>query len=685
MPHHQSPPRQPPAPASFRSDINGLRALSVALVVCFHVNLRGSGGGFIGVDVFFVISGFLMTKIIFDGTSAGTFSYWRFIRARAERIWPAMGAMVLALLGLGAFLLPPSDLLQMAQQAGWALVFWSNQVFRDHVGYATQGADGNWFLHTWSLSVEWQFYLLYPLLLMFAARSRANARRNTLIGLTALSALSLGCYIVQSGNDPNSAFFLLPARAWEMLAGGLVCLTSGERVFVTPRRRALASYTGVALVVLSALWLGVRHLDPVGLGWYSVAPVVGAMLVLWSAWPHNLLLNNRGTQAIGRWSYSIYLWHWPLVVACSMDAVLTRHPHPGKELVIAGSVLLGWLSFTFVESRRRRGAGIGSLLATAKPALVLGCAFIAALIVAGTGGLGFRMPHDIADKPVRSALESDYFPAACSNFQKEKRDLRPCTIDKQSSRAVLVIGDSLAEHLYPWFKNHSQVSIDFMTEAECPPVPNFDRLQAGFHCLDYAREAWREAALAKYDTVVMSANWNLIGGIGPTYCHVDGAGACNTVQGEPRRALVLSELRTAIRALLAIGKTVVVLDGTPETDLSVPQRLERERYWFGEPRMTISMASVLADYGWIDPMFAEFKGTPGFHLVSLRPTLCDATACKVYDPALKRPIYVDERHFDPVWMAHHGDVFAPFVLPGPALAAGTMPALASHPPGEPRI
>ncbi len=682
MPHVQSPHgHPPPASSAFRSDINGLRALSVALVVFFHINLKGSGGGFIGVDIFFVISGFLMTKIIFDAMGTGTFSYWRFIRARAQRIWPAMGALVLGLLGLGALLLPPSDLLQMARQGIWALVFWSNQVFHDHAGYATQGPDGNWFLHTWSLSVEWQFYMLYPLLLMFAACLHARLRP---ILLAILFALSLAYYLVQSGGDPNSAFFLLPARAWEMLAGGLVCLGRGERLFSAPRRRAVASYAGVALIVVSALWLGYRHLDPVGLGWYSTAPVAGAMLVLWSAWPHNLILNNAGIQAIGRWSYSIYLWHWPLVVACSMDAVLTRYPHPAKELVIAASVLLGWLSFRFVESRKRSGTGIGALAFSARPALALGAAAIVVGIVAGTGGLEVRMPHRADDVQVKSALESDYFPEACSNFQKEVRDVRPCVIERHSSRAILVIGDSLAEHLYPWFKNHSQVSVDFVTESECPPVPNFERLQAGFHCMDYAREVWREAALPRYDTVVMSANWKLVGGNGPTYCHVGANEVCEPTSGALKRQLVLSELRMAIRALLDKGKQVVVLDGSPETYVSVPQRLERERYWFGQPRLTISLESVLEDYAWIDPMFAEFKGVPGFHLVSLRPVLCDAATCKVYDPLLKRPIYVDERHFDPVWMALHGDVFAPFVVPEPAPAAGSTPATTGRALGEPR-
>ncbi len=661
-------PRGPPAtPPEFRGDINGLRALSVALVVFFHIQMRGAGGGFVGVDIFLVISGFLMTKIIVGRLDAGQFTLLGFVRARAARIWPGLAGLVLGLLLAGSLALPPSDLLQIAKQSLWALIFWSNQVFHDHAGYATEGADGNWFLHTWSLSLEWQFYLLYPVLLMLAYQAqrgidatRLPPRRSIAICIAVLPLLSLGCYLAWSAGSPNSAFFLLPARAWEPLAGAVVFLL-GERSWGShPRSRALLSYAGVGLIVLSALWLGQRHVDPVGLGAWSMAPVLGAMLVIGAASRHNGLLDNRFMQPIGRWSYSIYLWHWPLVVICAMDGILIRHRLLGGALVVAASVLLGWASFRWIELPSHTAGAGGSRRSAAKPVLLLALAAVAAGMVTATGGLGFRMPR--AGLPlVKPAAEADYYPANCSNFQKLGRDVRPCVIDKHSDRRVLVIGDSLAEHLYPWFKNHSQVSVDFLTEAECPPVPNFERLQPAFYCLDYARLAWGAATGPHYDTVVISGNWGLVGDVGPDYCHIDGSGSCKTVAAGDRPVLVLAELRRAIQGLLDAGKTVVVLDGTPSTYVNVPQRIERERYWFGAPRFSIPLSSVLAANAWIDPLFAEFQRSPGFHLVSLRPSLCNAVTCTVYDPDSKRAIFIDERHLDPVWMNAHGQVFAPFV------------------------
>ncbi len=666
------------APATnegFRPDINGLRALSVALVVLFHLGVKGAAGGFVGVDVFFVISGFLMTRIIDEGLDARTFSYAAFVTARATRIGPALAAMLLAWLLFGAFVLPPSELHQLADQAVSAVSFWSNKYFLDRSGYDTDGADGAWFLHTWSLSIEWQFYLLYPLLLkgVSGLRARGDDARAGLgrrVGLgvgLALVGLSLAHSLLQSSARPSAAFFLLPARAWQLAAGGVVHWLAREAAPPRPRSRALASYGGLALVVLSAGWLGLSHVDPVGPGWRSVLPVLGAMSVLWSAHATNVFLSNRVAQSIGRWSYSIYLWHWPLVVASQVTDLSRLHPNPTRALILFGSVFLGWLSFKLVEApthRRRAGGGRPSL---AWPVGGLVVAGAAALVVSATNGLEHRMPRAANAREVVAARESDYFPDACSNFAKQGRDLRRCPIERDARRRVLVIGDSHAEHLYPWFHAKSAVSVDFFTEAECPPAPHFERMQASLHCLAYTTAAWAAAAEPRYDTIVLSAFWTAIGGNGLSYCHADATGRCTIVHDvEARRALIRQELRTVIRSLLAAGKTVVVLDETPEAPMNVPHRVERERFWFGHVRLTIDK-ETLRESAWFDELLAELDGTPGFHRVSFRPLLCGERSCQVYDEARARLIYVDESHLDPDWVVRNGGVFAPFVkAPGPA-------------------
>ena len=658
--------------SDFRHDINGLRALSVALVVAYHLHLRGSDGGFIGVDVFFVISGYLMTKIVWDGLSRDTFSYWKFVCARAARIWPALAAMVVVLLLLGAFLLPPFDLKILADQSIQALLFWSNQFFHDRAGYNTRSADTHWLLHTWSLSVEWQFYVLYPFALIGAAKlwrwlrpgaPATDARRWVIASMAALFILSCAHWAVQSRAGAQSAFFLLPARAWEMLAGGLVFFLPAYRGAHGRLMQAAVSHAGLALLVGSALLIGVRHLHPVGIGPVLALPVLGTAMVLWAKHQGNVFLNNPVARHIGLWSYSIYLWHWPFIVALRMTDVFFDAPLAGNLLVVVGAVLCGGLSYRWVESMAVAPRARSTWRMVRKPLSAMALAAAATTVVAATEGLEFRNGgRPDFYRGYWASIKPLYFPDECSNFQKTAADTKPCTVDKGSAQRILVIGDSHAEHLYPWFVAHSQVSVDFFTQAECPPVPRFERLQRGYHCMDYASAAWQKAASPEYDTLIVAARWAGVGLDGAPYCHqAQGGARCSPSSVPVKQALIRAELKSATEALLALGKTVVMVAATPEARVRVPERIARENFWHGRTRLAIDERSVAGLAGWLTPLFEALIPQRGFHLVSLNDKLCSGSVCEVYDTQLQRPIYVDESHFDPVWIARNGGVFTPFV------------------------
>jgi peptidoglycan/LPS O-acetylase OafA/YrhL len=642
----------------------------VALVVAYHLHLKGAGGGFIGVDVFFVISGYLMTKIIWRELAAGHFGYWRFIGARAARIWPALATLIVVLFLVGAFWLPPFDLEILAEQAKAAMLFWSNQFFLERSGYNTHSADTNWLLHTWSLSLEWQFYMLYPLLLVgvVALKNRlrslvpsAGAARWAVAVLVLLIAGSCADQIRRLAGDADGSFFLLPARAWEMLAGGVVFFVERDALGRRSAWRAVASYAGVALVLASALAIAFFRLRPVGLGPVMWLPVAGTALILWANHPHNLLLRHAALQRLGLWSYSVYLWHWPILVALRMTDLSVDHPWLTAALAAAASLVLGGLSFHYVErmvQRRRAGAWRGAL----KPLLTMALAGIGTLVVAATHGLDFRQRPDFY-RGYRSSLAPLYFPDLCSNFKKSPEQLQMCSIEKHSRRRILVIGDSHAEHFYAWFVAHSPVSVDFFSASECPPVPNFDRIQPGYRCAEYASIAWGKARSADYDTVVVAARWATVGLDGAPYCHRADGGGCDFVSVPAKQKLVLAELRDAIERTLRAGKTVVMVAGSPEARFRVPERLAREQFWYGEPRLAANLKSLREQTAWIDPLFRELESRPGFHVVSLRDRLCDGETCRLYDAQLKRPIYLDESHFDPVWIATQADLFARFVRP----------------------
>ncbi|MCP1106398.1 acyltransferase [Serratia nevei] len=202
----------------FRHDINGLRAWAVIAVVLFHFGIPGFAGGFVGVDVFFVISGFLMTQIIVSGLETGKFSIWHFYLARARRIIPALMALCITLLVLGWFFLVSTDYTTLDKHVLTAILFISNVKFWREAGYFDADSHEKWLLHTWSLSVEWQFYIILPIALVFMARLWRTRGIQLTIFVGLILSFALSCYLAIK--SPSSAFYLLPTRAWEMLAGG---------------------------------------------------------------------------------------------------------------------------------------------------------------------------------------------------------------------------------------------------------------------------------------------------------------------------------------------------------------------------------------------------------------------------------------------------------------------------------
>jgi peptidoglycan/LPS O-acetylase OafA/YrhL len=653
----------------FRADINGLRGLSVLLVVAYHLQLRGAGGGFIGVDVFFVVSGYLMTMILMGRDEPSIRGYLSFVAARARRIWPALAALTATLLLVGAVVLPPFDLDTLAGQALWALGFLSNHHFLAHSGYADRTADDLWLLHTWSLSVEWQFYLLYPLLVFAVLRLSRSAGRDPRPALAGLlivfAALSLAWQVLQRGQATESGFFLLASRAWEMLAGGLAALAGpacAARLGTTGRRRVCV--LGMMLILGSALLLALQRQRAVGADWVLLGPVLGAAAVLVAGDAANPVLGRRWLQALGRWSYSIYLWHWPLLVAWRVAFGPQEHRVLGMVAVALASLALGALSYRWVEQwawRWRRPAA-------SSPAAFAACAtaLCATTLLAGAAkaseGLRWRDPQRVADfQAYEAAIRPLLFPdERCHNFRKPIEDMVVCPIGRDAGRRVLVIGDSHAEHLWPWFVRHSEASVDFFGASECPPVPNFERLQPGYDCRRYAAQAWARARAPAYDTVIVSARWATAALAGPPYCHRQPDGRCEKVPAATKPALVAEELRRAIDATLSTGKTVVFLDSAPEASVRVAKRLARERFWYGQPRLHIDRAALHEATAWLDPLLDELAAQPGFRRVSLRGTLCDERRCRVYDDTLGRPIYTDESHFDPVWITENAGFLTAF-------------------------
>ena len=321
----------------FRQDINGLRAIAVIAVVLFHFNPSWLPGGFAGVDVFFVISGFLMTGIIFKGIERKNFSIVKFYLARANRIIPALAVLCIMLLAFGWFYLTPLDYKILGKHVGSSIGFLSNFVYWMESGYFDASSHEKWLLHTWSLSAEWQFYIIYPLVLV-TLRQFMSVKTMKILVMVGTVLGFIFC-IIATYKWPNSSYYLLPTRAWEMMIGGVAYLYPFT---VKEQRKRLIEGLGVALVVGSYFFISKDNYWP---GYLAIFPVLGSFLIIQSQRNNSLITNNVVFQKLGEWSYSIYLWHWPIVVAIYVFSLDDIFIYIGLIL----SVLLGFLSNKYVE------------------------------------------------------------------------------------------------------------------------------------------------------------------------------------------------------------------------------------------------------------------------------------------------------------------------------------------------
>jgi len=360
-----------PSPVTFREDINGLRAWAVIAVLLFHFSLIGLPGGFAGVDVFFVISGYLMTAIIVGGYEKGNFSIWKFYMARARRILPALMFMIAVLLVLGWFLLPTPDYQALGTQSAYGLTFLSNIYYWRSAGYFDAAAQDKWLLHTWSLAVEAQFYLLYPLFVAVVWRFW-NGLKALTISLLILFMASLLLSIVVTFLKPTAAFYLLPTRSWELAAGGLVYLIARQG-WVSERLKRSSYWLGWVFVIASFSLIEESFAWP---GYWAILPVLGASLIILGHRENCKLTNNLVAQWLGDRSYSLYLWHWPLVVVLYFSGLQSGLAWVAGAFTL--SLLLAHLSYEFVEVPTRnyllRASLIKEFFALASAGVLIGVA-----------------------------------------------------------------------------------------------------------------------------------------------------------------------------------------------------------------------------------------------------------------------------------------------------------------------
>jgi len=636
----------------YRADIDGLRAVAVLAIVLFHLGVDSFGGGYVGVDIFFVISGYLITAIIVRELDAGEFSVARFYERRVRRILPALIVVLVFTLAVGAYLLPPEGLERLGESAVATSVFLSNVFFFAGAGYFDGPSELKPLLHTWSLAIEEQFYLLFPWLLFLIHRYRQRLRSQVLIGLTITSFLA--CVAVTAVSDA-AAFFLLPFRAWELLLGSLLALR-----LVVPLRRSLPR-NALAVAGLAMILYSVFHFSPATRfpGAAAALPTVGTALLIYTGAADttfiNRLISARPLVFFGLISYSLYLWHWPIVVYAKR-LLVNDFADAEIGILFLLSVLLATLSWKFVEAPFR----VRTRLAPRKRLFTVATAVSLLVFAAATG---FVVSEGL---PQRDALmQVDETATAGPGWQhwkdcEEQGELDHaapalCDIGAGSgSPAFMLWGDSHALALASAVNLAARergVAGLIAVRTGCPPLLGVDRDNSrGRTCSTFNDAILRRLRESpEVDTVIVAARWTLAA-IGERYKQESGGAvrlvdlAENATNDRGNAAIFERGLTRTFDALQNMGKRIVLVDSVPEIGFEVPSTHYVARLTGRDVNMMIA------------PDTTEFKTRTrpvavvldrvlaGREIVRIEPAavLCATGRCEVVADGV--PLYRDDNH-----------------------------------------
>ncbi|MBA2402231.1 MAG: acyltransferase [Bradyrhizobium sp.] len=576
--------------SQYRPDVDGLRAIAVMLVLNYHAFPEALPGGFVGVDVFFVISGFLITGIIARELELGRFSLLGFYNRRVRRIFPALIVVLAATLVLGWLWMLPGPFAQLGSDTFASAAFLANIALLLQSGYFDVESAKKPLLHLWSLGIEEQFYVAWPLLLMLAVRLRLS-----ILGVAAM--LGIGSFLLNValiGSDPVATFYLPFTRAFELLAGAvLACAWSrvNQAVGASNWRAAI----GAVLIAVAAGVLDNHRAFP---GWWALLPVVGTALLISSpaAWVNRVALASPPLVWIGLISYPLYLWHWPLLVF--MGAIkFGPLSLPERELILLASALLAWLTYRFVETPFRFRAPSPRKIYALGAGMAL--VAIAGGVVVYRQGLDFRLPAEIraiANVPTQNARWR--FHQCLLDLNREKSFADDC-VDRGRRPLVMVWGDSTAAALIPGLRKAQETrnfGIAQFTSSSCVPILDAD-IAATPNCRAINDKVIGIAREIRPDIVLMHGAWET---------HLD------------KVAATVSALKQQT------GARVIVLGSVPWWKRGLPNEVLRT---YMLQRKLIPERSDRAEPDGIAAALRQTLAPTGAEVISAWDALCNAEGC----------------------------------------------------------
>ncbi len=617
---------------TYRRDIDGLRGIAVLLVVLYHAGIPGFDGGFVGVDVFFVISGFLITTIVRDELVNGRFGFLHFYERRARRLLPALFVVLATTLAVGWFVTIPSDFRQLGEATLATVFFVSNFHFMGESGYFVDGAQASLLLHTWSLGVEEQFYLLFPVFLYLVHR---HAREHVLDWIAILAALSFSACLVVTQLDAVAAFYLLPTRAWELLAGAVLATGALRAQGGRFTRDAMAS-TGVVAMVATAMLVDSDSAFP---GWIATLPCLGAVLVIHSGTGGRSLVTDalgwRPLVYVGLISYSLYLWHRPVMLYLGDTAGVTA-------MAVVASFFLAAITHRLVETPfRDRGRTPGVLCWSVPTYATL--AAVAAVAVFNAG-VPTRVPATVQ---LADQADSGRNPLSRScGYRRIEFAPQECRIGPEGEPAWAVWGDSHAVVLSPAIIEAGFGPGQLIAHSSCPPLLGVRRASPdGEDCMRFNHSVldYLESSPG-LSTVILVARWAM---------YANGTGmnesdnqqvvlVADGLEGDNRELFSIG-LRRMVDRLTGLGKDIVIVSQVPEIPFNVPRAIGRARIEGDPDPRGPHLSSYFARNGDVLAVISDIEDRlPGVRVIHPFLELCATGRCMIQSDG--KSIYYDHHH-----------------------------------------
>lgn len=622
---------------NYRPDIDGLRAVAVTSVLLFHAFPQALSGGYVGVDVFFVISGYLISSILIKETREGTFSILQFYVRRARRLFPALLTVLACTLLVGWILLFPGEWRALGKHALAGAVFLSNMALWQEAGYFDSSADLKPFLHLWSLAVEEQFYLIWPIVIFGASRSNKTAPLK--IATFAGIVLSLLASVWLTPRNPVLAFYLPLTRFWELLAGAWLAtlLNPPPRSPHQHLVRHTLSAVGLACLLSPMVIYSPATYFP---GYAAALPVLGAALLTYAgpnAIVNRLVLSNPIAVKIGLISYPVYLWHWPIL---AFARIFVDNKELAPQILIGLlllSVALGWTTYRIIESPWRSSLPRGHARALKEArSLWMGLLALGAIgMVVWQHGLASHS-EELAIVRKIDQVESDWKTIADQTWVGGK----PGT--------VLFVGDSHMQHYAPRISEVMRTqqaqahSVRLITLSGCAPVPGLNR--DSVDCAHFTNEAFQAMEDSRVITIVLAASWKGFSSR-PDYYRADDPLRQHLNPLSDSSKWVLDNWANRLRALRLAGKHVVVVLSSPRGTLVEPRHFVARGLWHWTPVSQNwsnydALKSIVRD---VDQRVSAVAQQVGAEVVDPFAEFCRKEHCDISTPD-GTPIFIDDSH-----------------------------------------